>query len=666
MDALEVRAINTIRFLAVDAVEKAKSGHPGLPMGGAAMAYTLWANYLKHDPDDPTWTDRDRFVLSAGHGSMLLYALLHLFGYDLPLEEIINFRQWGSKTPGHPEFKHTPGVETTTGPLGQGFANAVGMAIAECRLAAEFNREGYPLVNHFTYTYAGDGCMMEGITSEAASLAGHLKLGKLICFYDDNGITIDGKTEIAFTEDTGKRFEAYGWQVLKVDEGNRIELITEAIIEAKKEKNRPSLIMVKTKIGYGSPNKQGTADVHGAPLGDDETVLTKQKLGWPLEPAFYIPPEVRKHFSRLKETLKARKSEWDALFDDYCSEYPELAEKWQAWHSGTIPDEMVDDQRLWKFEEKPIATRSASGQIMQVLSEYLPNMIGGSADLNASTKTHLKGLGDFQADNYAGSNIHFGVREHAMGAVLSGLALHGGFRPFGSTFLVFFDYMKPAVRLAALMGLPVIYIYTHDSVAVGEDGPTHQPVEHLSNLRSIPHLQLLRPADGPETAAAWLHALQRRCGPTALILSRQNLPPLKGSGKKALKGGYIISKEKDSKPELIIIASGSELSLAITAQEELQNKGYSVRVVSMVSRELFLAQDDAYREKVLPAGVQSRLLVEAALPMGWERIIGSQGSVIGIDDFGASAPGEIVMEKRGINSSRIVKEAEALLTPGRK
>lgn len=666
MDALEGRAINTIRFLAVDAVEKAKSGHPGLPMGGAAMAYTLWANYLRHDPADPDWPDRDRFILSAGHGSMLLYALLHLFGYELSLEEIINFRQWGSKTPGHPEYAHAPGVETTTGPLGQGFANAVGMAIAERRLAAEFNRPGYPVVDHYTYIYSGDGCMMEGITSEAASLAGHLKLGKLICFYDDNEITIDGRTKIAFTENTAGRFEAYGWQVLKVNEGNRTELISEAIEEARKEQDRPSLIMVRTKIGYGSPNKQDTADAHGAPLGPDEVKLTKKNLGWPQEPEFLIPEEVKKHFAALKKSLHAKKSEWDGLFEDYCSEYPELAEKWEQWHSGQVPEELIEDQRIWQFEDKPVATRSASGQVMQVLCEYLPNMIGGSADLNASTKTHLKGLGDFQADNPSGSNIHFGVREHAMAAALSGLALHGGLRPFGSTFLVFFDYMKPAVRLSALMGLPVVFVYTHDSVAVGEDGPTHQPIEHLANLRSIPHMHVLRPADGPETAAAWLHALQRRCGPTALILSRQNLPLLKGSGKDALKGGYTISRESGPGVDLILIASGSELHLALEAQEELQEKDYSVRVVSMVSRELFLAQDEAYRETVLPSPVQTRVLIEAALPMGWDKIVGSEGSVIGIDDFGASAPGGVVMEKKGITADRIVNEALALLTGERE
>ncbi len=662
MNKIDDLSVNAIRFLAVDAVERASSGHPGLPMGGAAAAYTLWTRFLKHSPDYPDWPNRDRFVLSAGHGSMLLYALLHLFGYNLSLEEIKNFRQWGSKTPGHPEFGHTPGVETTTGPLGQGFGNAVGMAIAERRLAAEFNRQGFPLVDHYTYVFSSDGCMMEGITSEAASLAGHLKLEKLICFYDDNKITIDGSTDLAFSEDVGRRFEAYGWQVLKVSDGNRIELLEEAIAEAREEANRPSLIIISTKIGYGSPNRQGTAEAHGAPLGEEEVALTKKNLGWPLEPDFYVPAEVYEHFAGLKETLTARKSEWDALFEDYRREYPDLAEQWNAWFSGRVPENLAKDSRLWDFGDKADATRSSSGKVLQVISEYLPNMIGGSADLNASTKTYLKERGDFQVDNPSGSNIHFGIREHAMAACLSGIALHGGLRPFGSTFLVFFDYMKPAVRLAALMGLPVAFVYSHDSVGVGEDGPTHQPIEQLSNLRSIPNMQVLRPADGAETAAAWLHILQRRCGPSALILSRQKLPQLKGTGEGALRGGYIISREEGERPDLIFLASGSELSLVLEAKEALQEKGYRVRVVSMVSRELFLAQDELYREEVLPADVEARIIVEAALPMGWESFTGSRGAVIGLDDYGASAPGHLVMEKRGMTVKAVVEKVEKILS----
>jgi len=654
-------AVNTIRFLAVDAVEKANSGHPGLPMGGAAMAYTLWSRLLKHCPDCPDWKDRDRFVLSAGHGSMLIYALLHLYGYGLPLEELQDFRQWGSRTPGHPEYSHTPGVETTTGPLGQGFANAVGMSIAEKRLAAEFNRPGFAIVDHYTYVYAGDGCMMEGITSEAASLAGHLGLGKLICLYDDNKITIDGGTEIAFTEDVGKRFEAYGWQVLKVIDGNNLEAIEKAITGARQDLEQPSLIMVRTSIGYGSPNKQDSSDAHGAPLGAEEVLLTKKTLGWPAEPEFYVPEEVSTHLTDQRKQLKARKEKWDELFASFGRKYPDLLKKWDEWHSGEIPTALEEDLRLWDFGDKPAATRALSGEIMQVLFEYLPNMIGGSADLNASTKTRLKSSSDFQKDNPAGSNIHFGVREHAMGGILSGLALHGGLRPFGSTFLVFFDYMKPAVRLAAMMGLPVAYVYTHDSVAVGEDGPTHQPIEQLANLRSIPNLHLLRPADGRETAAAWLHAVQRRCGPSALILSRQNLPQLPGTGREALKGGYVVSREKGDHPDLILIASGSELQLAFEAQHRLQEDGHGVRVVSMVSRELFLAQDEAYCETVLPTNVERRILIEAALPMGWDKIVSPRGIVIGIEEFGASAPGEIVLEKKGITAAAIIAEAKKML-----
>ncbi|NLM46837.1 MAG: transketolase, partial [Firmicutes bacterium] len=492
MKAIEASAINTIRFLAVDAIEKANSGHPGLPLGGAPMAYVLWSRFLKHCPQDPDWPDRDRFVLSAGHGSMLLYALLHLFGYDVSLEDLKQFRQWGSKTPGHPEYGHTPGVETTTGPLGQGFANAVGMAIAEQRLAAEFNRPGFELVKHYTYVYAGDGCLMEGVAAEAASLAGHLQLGRLICLYDDNQITIDGSTGVAFTEDVAMRFRAYGWHVERVEDGTDTEAIAAAIRKAQAETERPSLIMVRTTIGYGSPNKQGKASSHGAPLGEEEVRLTKRNLGWPEDRTFYVPEEVREHFRELAGRLQQAKAKWDRLFTAYRREFPESAAAWDVWHAKAIPNGLENDERLWRFD-KPMATRSASGQVMQVLAEYLPNLMGGSADLNASTKTYLSGKGDFQAQNRRGNNLFFGVREHAMGAIANGLALHGGLRPFVSTFFVFVDYMRPPVRLAALMGLPVIYIFTHDSIAVGEDGPTHQPVEQLAGLRSIPNLHVLRP-----------------------------------------------------------------------------------------------------------------------------------------------------------------------------
>ncbi|MFY9385504.1 MAG: transketolase [Dethiobacteria bacterium] len=659
MQPIDELSVNTIRFLAVDAIEKANSGHPGLPMGGAAMAYALWTRYLKHDPSAPDWPDRDRFVLSAGHGSMLLYALLYLSGYDLPLDEIKNFRQWGSKTPGHPEYGVTPGVEVTTGPLGQGFAAAVGMAIAERRLAAEFNRPGFPIVDHHTYIYAGDGCMMEGISSEAASLAGHLKLNKLICLYDDNRVTIDGGTDITFTEDVGRRFEAYGWQVLRVEDGNNIDEVAAAIGRAR-ESDRPSLVMVRTEIGYGSPHKQGKPESHGAPLGAEEARLTKERLGWPLEPPFNVPVEVKAHFEKLRDELGRQKEEWERLMAAYREKFPEEAARWDTWHSYELPEELLSDPALWEFE-KPAATRAASGHVLQLLAKYLPNLMGGSADLNASTKTYLKGLGDFQAGNPAGSNIAFGVREHAMGTILAGIALHGGLRPFGSTFFVFSDYMKPSLRLSALMGVPVVYVFTHDSIAVGEDGPTHQPVEQLAGLRSIPNLDVLRPADGRETAAAWLHALKRTEGPTALVLSRQDLPQIPGSGKDALKGAYIVGLEKSRPADLIIIAGGSEVAPALQAKEILEDKGFSVRVVSMVSREIFERQDERYRQQILPDEIECRLAVEAALPLGWERYTGSRGSVIGVTGFGASAPGAILMEKMGFTAENIACQAEKLL-----
>lgn len=633
-------------------------------MGGAPMAYALWSRFLKHCPDFPDWPDRDRFVLSAGHGSMLLYALLHLAGYDLSLDDLKNFRQLGSKTPGHPEYGHTPGVETTTGPLGQGFANAVGMALAEKHLAAIFNRPGFPLVDHHTYVYSGDGCMMEGITSEAASLAGHLKLGKLICLYDDNNITIDGRTDIAFTEDTGQRFKAYGWQVLQVKEGDKVEAVEKALAAAKEETEKPTLVMVNTKIGYGSPNKEDSPAAHGAPLGASEVTLTKKRLGWPLEPHFHVPPVVYEHFQKMRQASLAKKEAWDTLFAAYTKEHPGLAQQWQAWHKTGLPADLAEDERLWDFDEKPAATRSVSGKLMQIIYEYLPNMIGGSADLNASTKTGLLKAEDFQPASPAGSNINFGVREHAMGGILSGLSLHGGLRPFGSTFLVFFDYMKPAVRLAAMMGLPVTYVYTHDSVAVGEDGPTHQPVEHLANLRSIPNLHVLRPADGKETAAAWVHALSREKGPAALILSRQNLPQLAGTGKEALKGGYIVAREKDLEPDLILVATGSELALALEAQKILEKEGQSVRVVSMMCLELFLSQDKEYVEAVLPSSVKRRIVIEAGLSMGWESISGPGGRVIGLDGFGLSAPGDIVMREKGISVEAILDKASELKEKG--
>lgn len=660
MKQIDELSIDTIRFLAVDAVERAQSGHPGLPMGGAAMTYTLWARYLKHNPANPGWPDRDRFVLSAGHGSMLLYGLLHLFGYDVSMEDLKAFRQWGSKTPGHPEYGHTPGVETTTGPLGQGFANAVGMALAERRLAATFNRPGYPLVDHYTYVYSGDGCMMEGITAEAASLAGHLGLGRLICLYDDNEITIDGSTEITFTENVAKRFEAYGWQVLKVEEGQNMEAVCRALEEAKRDTERPSLLMVRTEIGYGSPNKGGQAAVHGAPLGEEEVKLTKKNLDWPPEKTFYVPQEVQEHMASLKKMYQDEEKRWQDMFSHYKKEYPELADTWEVWHRKELPSELRNDleELDWNGAQ---ATRASSGRIMQILSHHLDNLCGGSADLNASTKTYLKDKGDFQKENREGNNIFFGVREHAMAGICNGMALHGGLRPYCSTFLVFSDYMKPALRMAALSKIPMIFVFTHDSIGVGEDGPTHQPMEHLAMLRALPHLEVHRPADGRETAAAWYRALERRDGPTAIVLSRQGLPALQDSSFAAGQGAYILQKEKGSKPELILLASGSEVELVVKAAEVLREEGKDPRVVSVMSWEAFFAQEKTYQEEILPKEVEKRLVVEAAHPMGWEALAGNRGRILGLKTFGASAPGNTMMENMGFSLDRVVEEARSLM-----
>ena len=660
MKPVEELCVNTIRFLSVDAIEKARSGHPGMPMGAASMAFALWSRVLKHCPSDPSWPDRDRFILSAGHGSMMLYALLHLFGYDLSLEEIKNFRQWGSKTPGHPEYGLTPGVEITTGPLGQGLASAVGMAASEKRLAAEFNHADFSMVDHYTYVLASDGDLMEGVASEAASLAGHLQLGKLICMYDNNRITIDGGTEIAFSENVERRFEAYGWQVLHVEDGNDLDAVEEALNKARQEHQKPSLLSVQTSIGYGSPGKQDKPESHGAPLGGEETAQTKRNMKWPEDEEFYIPKEVQEYLENIRKEREAQKVEWDHLMERYCREHPQKAEQWNEWHQRGVPAELVQDAELWQFNQSQ-ATRASSGQVMQVLYRYFPNLVGGSADLNASVKTYIKEGGDFQADQPHGNNLAFGVREHAMAAFLSGMALHGGLRPFGSTFLVFFDYMKPAIRLAALMGIPVVYIFSHDSVAVGEDGPTHQPVEQLSNLRSIPNLHVLRPADGRETAAAWLHALRRTEGPTALVLSRQGLPQLSGTGKPVFQGGYVLKKESDENLDFILMASGSELSLILEVREKLEEKGYSVRAVSMVSWELFREQPEEYRRQVLPDNCRLRLAVEAAHPQGWEAFVGDQGQIVAIDDFGASAPGGEVMKMKNLSVENVVEKALNML-----
>lgn len=658
MEYIDLQTINTIRFLSADAVQKANSGHPGLPMGAAAMAYALWARQMRHNPADLTWKNRDRFILSAGHGSMLLYSLMHLFGYGLSMEDLKQFRQWGSKTPGHPEYGHTPGVETTTGPLGQGFANAVGMAIAEAYLAEHFNRPDFPIVDHYTYVLSGDGCLMEGIAYEAASLAGTLKLGKLIVLYDSNDITIEGSTSIAFAEDVCRRFEAMGWHTQEVGDGNDADAVDRAIDIAKGETNRPSLIRVRTIIGYGCPAKQGKASAHGEPLGEENLKAAKENLGWP-QTSFYVPEEVYAHTAQVKAKGKKAQAEWEALFSEYAKQYPDLAKEWETWNSDALPVDLMKDADYWTYEDKAMATRASSEVVLNRLAERIPNLIGGSADLAPSNKSVMKGRGDFSAEDRAGANLHFGVREHAMAAIGNGMALHGGLRPYVATFFVFSDYMKPAMRLSALMKLPVTYILTHDSIGVGEDGPTHEPIEQLASLRSIPNLTVFRPADTRETAAGWYAAMTRTASPTVLVLSRQNLPPLPGTGTDALRGGYVLKDTE--KPQVILMASGSEVSIAMDAAGILEEKGVRVRVVSMPSFELFEEQDDAYKESVLPDSVRIRLAVEAASPFGWHKYVGIDGDVVAMEGFGASAPGDLLYEKFGFTAQHVAERALDLL-----
>jgi transketolase len=656
---IEELCINSIRILSADAVEKAKSGHPGLPLGAAAMAFALWSRHMHHNSANPTWLNRDRFVLSAGHGSMLLYSLLHLFGYGLTIDDLKQFRQLGSKTPGHPEFGHTVGVETTTGPLGQGVANAVGFAIAEAHLSVKFNREGMNVVDHYTYALCGDGCMMEGISSEASSLAGTLKLGKLILLYDDNDISIEGSTDIAFREGVGMRYEAYGWHVQKVEDGNDIEAVSTAIAAAKACKEKPSLIIVKTQIGYGCPAKQGKASAHGEPLGADNVKCLKANLGWPADRDFYVPDEVYAHMESLKKAGQAIEAGWHKLFGEWRAKYPDLAKDWDHWFDGKVPANLLDDPEFMKFE-KPDATRNSSGILINRLAAILPNMIGGSADLAPSTKTEMKGRGDFSAEDYSGCNMHFGVREHAMAAIGNGMALHGGLRPFVATFFVFSDYMKPAMRLTAMMKLPLAYVLTHDSIGVGEDGPTHQPVEQLASVRSIPGFTLFRPADARETAAAWVYSLTAN-GPTALALTRQNLPLYEGSGKSALKGAYILKESSKKVPDILLLASGSEVELIYKAAEILEAQGVAARVVSMPSWELFEKQPASYKEQVIPKAVRARLAVEAGGPFGWHRYIGLDGDLLCMEGFGASGPANLVFEKFGFNVENVVGKALKLL-----
>jgi transketolase len=666
---IEQLSINTIRTLTIDAVEKANSGHPGMPMGAAPMAYELWTRHMKHNPANPNWIDRDRFVLSAGHGSMLLYSLLHLCGYDLPLEEIKNFRQWGSKTPGHPEFGHTPGVDATTGPLGQGFAMAVGMAIAEAHLAAVYNRDSFPIIDHYTYGICGDGDLMEGISSEAASLAGHLKLGKLIMLYDSNDISLDGELNLSFSEDVKKRFEGYGWQVLRVEDGNDLNAIRQALEEAKADKERPTLIEVKTIIGYGSPNKAGKggkAGPHGAPLGKEEVLLTKEAYGWPTEPDFLVPDEVREHFAEVKRRGMEAEKQWQEMFARYKEKYPELAEQFERAIHGELPAGWDSELPTYAPEDKAIATRAASGAAINAICHKLPTLFGGSADLESSTNTHMKGVPVFSSRDYSGRNIYFGVREFAMGAALNGMMLHGGLHAYGGTFFVFSDYLRPAIRLSALMDLPVIYVFTHDSIAVGEDGPTHEPIEQLASLRAMPNVHVIRPADANETSEAWRFAIENKGGPTILVLTRQNLPILEGTREKAKeglrRGAYVLSDAEGGKPRAQIIATGSEVALALEAQKELAQEGIPVRVISMPSWELFEKQDQAYKDSVILPDVKARLAIEMGSSLGWERYVGDEGDIMAIDRFGASAPMNVIVKEYGFTKENVVAKVKALLS----
>ena len=663
----------------MDAVQKANSGHPGAPMGLAPCAYVLWTRCMRYNPRNPSWLDRDRFVLSAGHASMLLYSMLHLTGYDLTLDDIKQFRQWGSRTPGHPERTDTPGVETTTGPLGQGFGNGVGMAIAEAYLAARYNQPGFEIINHFTYGIVSDGDLMEGVASEAASLAGHLKLGKLIYIYDNNHVTLAGGTDVTFTEDRAKRFDAYGWHTQTIEDGNDLNAIEQAIRSARSETIRPSLILVHTHIGYGSPGKQDTFEAHGSPLGVEEVKRTKENLGWPVEPPFLIPDRARAHFREAIGKGEQAEAEWKQRFSAYAQKFPDLAKELESAMRGDLPAGWDATIPTFPADAKGVATRVASGKILAALGTKLPSLIGGSADLNPSTFTVLPKLGDFESPqrkvadhqgsvgenwDYAGRNLHFGVREHGMGAAVNGMAAHGGIIPFGSTFLIFSDYFRPSIRLAALMELGVIYVLTHDSVGLGEDGPTHQPIEQLAALRAIPKLIVLRPCDANETAEAWRVAIESRKRPVVLALTRQNVPTLDRAKLAAAeglrRGAYVLADAPNGKPDMILIASGSEVSLILAAKEKLAEQKIQARVVSMPSWELFGAQSREYRESVLPPSIRSRLAVEAALPQGWHRYVGDDGDIIGIERFGASAPGNVVMEKLGFTVTHVVERALAL------
>ena len=647
-------------FEKVDAVQKAKSGHPGLPLGCAAIAYDVWAKEMKHNPANPDWANRDRFILSGGHGSTLLYSLLHLFGYGLTKEDMMQFRQLDSLTPGHPEYRHTKGVEATTGPLGAGMAMAVGMAMAEAHLASKFNKENYPVVDHYTYVLGGDGCMMEGISSEAFSLAGTLGLSKLIVIYDSNKISIEGDTDIAFTEDVKKRFEAFGFQTLVVEDGNNLDEIHKAIVEAKADTTRPSMIMVKTQIGYGCPAKQGKASAHGEPLGDDNVAALKENLDWPTQEPFFVPEEVYANYKAIAEEKAKDEAAWNTMFAEYCAKYPEMKEAWDQEFDMDIAKKLIDDEEFWSFEDKPEATRNLSGMVLNRLKNHVPNLIGGAADLSPSTKTYMKDMGDFSKTDYSGRNLHFGVRELAMAAIGNGMTLHG-LRAFVATFFVFSDYVKPMARLSSLMRIPTTYVLTHDSIGVGEDGPTHEPIEQLAMLRSMPNFHVFRPADATETIAAWYSAVTSKETPTALVLTRQNLPQLKGSSKEALKGAYILEDSTKATPDAIIIATGSEVQLAVAAKAELAKEGVDVRVVSMPSMDVFEEQSAEYKEAVLPKQVRARVAVEALIDYGWGKYVGLDGATVTMTGFGASAPAATLFEKFGFTTENVVKAVKSVL-----
>ena len=658
MNNIDIKSVNTIRVLSADGIEKAKSGHPGLPLGAAPIAYELFANHMKHNPKNPDWANRDRFILSAGHGSMLLYSLFHLFGYgDLSMDDLKSFRQLDSKTPGHPEYGHTVGVEATTGPLGAGMGMAVGMAMAEAHMASVFNKEGYDIVDHYTFVLGGDGCLMEGISSEAFSLAGTLGLSKLIVFYDSNGISIEGSTDIAFTENVVDRMKAFGFQTIEVEDGNDLAAIGKAIQEAKSDKNRPSFIKINTVIGYGAGKKQGTAGAHGEPLGSEALAALKSGFGFNPEESFKVDVDVYENFNKINEKNAKIEEEWNKLFKEYANKYPEDAKKWDNYYSE-INASLIDNDEFWAWDDAPAATRNISGSIINRLKDIFPNLIGGSADLSPSNKTVMNGEGYISKDDFSGRNIHFGVREFAMTAITNGILLHGGLRAYCATFFVFSDYTKPMARLSALMNIPTIFVFTHDSIGVGEDGPTHEPIEQLAMLRSLPNFNTFRPADARETIAAWYAAMVSKSTPTAIVLTRQNLPQLDGSGKKALKGAYIIKEASKSTPDMILIASGSEVSLAIEAAAELEKDNISTRVVSMPCMDVFEAQSKEYKEEVLPKNVRNRVAIEALSSFGWDRYTGLDGRVISMNSFGASAPQDLLFKKFGFTKENVVTTAK--------